>query len=183
MDLAVNRRAAVRSSGFSLAELLIASLILLMIILGILPLFTQATVNNTKGAHSMEVSNFARAGVEELFQLPLDSPLLTITAGNESVIAQKYLVNTKQWVPMTDPPNLADPAKWTRTATIRQYGWSGVQPAVGFPGELTLDKVDALPFSTTEDVVLKEIVIEVQRIDNPTAFGRPELTVRTFKSQ
>ena len=59
-----------RARGFTLVEVLIAAAILLVVALGILPLFMRSIVSNMEGSDHTQVANAARARAEEFFQLP-----------------------------------------------------------------------------------------------------------------
>jgi Tfp pilus assembly protein PilV len=55
----------VTERGLSIVEVLIASALLLIIALGILPLFSRSIISNRQGLDSTEVSNMARTQMEE----------------------------------------------------------------------------------------------------------------------
>ena len=112
-----------RSSGFSLIEAVVAGAILLVIILGILPLFVRSMINNEGGSDFTQISNAAKGRAEELFQLPFDSPLLAITAGTERISEEYFSQRDKVWRPGVEADATADGdlALLRRTATIRQF--------------------------------------------------------------
>lgn len=72
-------------AGFSLIEGLVAIAVLLIIVVGIIPLFTQAMVSNAAGRHMTQASNFASDGFETLLQMPLNNELLTVPVGDMGV--------------------------------------------------------------------------------------------------
>jgi len=76
--------------GMSLVEALIAMALLLLVAIGILPLFTRAMVNNAAGSEATAVANHARHRLEELGQLPFNNLAMTIEDGNERLTADVY---------------------------------------------------------------------------------------------
>jgi Tfp pilus assembly protein PilV len=142
MDVPLKRRAA----GFSLIEVLVSALLLMVIALGVLPVFLQATASNEAGREYMMVSNFARSRAEEYSQLAFNSPALTLTAGTQLVTTDYYSAKTRTWVSTLAS---GDTAMWTRTTTVRQYSISSL--------------TSPLPASTPPETVhLKEITVDVQ---------------------
>lgn len=76
--------------GMSLVEALIAMALLLLVAIGILPLFTRAMVNNAAGGEATAVANHARYRLEELGQLPFNNDALTVQNGVEVMVADHY---------------------------------------------------------------------------------------------
>lgn len=154
--------------GFTVIEVLVASVLFLMIAIGILPLFTRSIVSNAEGFDHTRVATFTRARGEELMQLPFDSPELTLLTGTERVFDEYYSQSSAAWVDGTAPAG--DPALWTRTTTIRQFNID----------DLTTPLADT---AAAENVHLKEITVTVQSTRaGPLGVGK-QLTVRLFKSQ
>lgn len=156
--------------GFALVEVLVASVILLVIALGLIPLYTRSMQNNQQGFDYTKVSNFAKSRAEQYLQLPFDDPLLTVAGGTtETAVDDFYSQQKEEWVPGLGSGDLA---LFTRTTTVRQFSI----------GDLTtpLDG-NALP----EAVHLKEITVSVR--GNRAAvsgFGPGKtIAVRVFKSQ
>ena len=155
-----------RPMGFTMVEVLVAGALLMVITLGTLPLFTRALRDNRSGAESTEVSNAARSGLEEFFQLPWDAARLVLAA-----------------LPDCDPATCAvpadDPARWTRVTCVRQFSNDDVTD----DGELADD--EALAFDADPSQVhLKEIVVRVASARQSPVFGPAKrITVRTLKSQ
>ena len=159
--------------GVSLIEATIAAALLLIIAAGVLPLFAQSLANNIAGADSSAASNGARSQTEQLFQLPFNSVQLTLVAGNELVLEEYYSLAEKKWKLGAEPSGGADPALWTRTATIRQYSVNALDDELVDPAEAHLGQVH-----------LKEIEVAVlgTRTAGPLGPSR-RVTVRTLKSQ
>jgi prepilin-type N-terminal cleavage/methylation domain-containing protein len=139
--------------GFSVVEVLIASLIFLIIAIGILPLFAVSARNNMDGREATEASNIGRSVLEDLQQLPLDDPRLTVPAGSTALTTQEYFSRRDQvWKSGTGSP--ADPADWRRTIIVRQYGSE----------DLLDDNIFNRPLpggTTSGDVDMKEIEAQV----------------------
>jgi prepilin-type N-terminal cleavage/methylation domain-containing protein len=172
---ALGRRAR-GEQGFSLIEVLIASGILLVVALGVLPIFAQAIVNNRGGADYTMATNIAKSELERLYSLPFSSPDLRVV-GDETERSQYYSTYQKKWIDgdLVD----GDTALWTRTTTIRQYGLGGVVD-VDKDGELD----PPLPGGTAETFVhVKEIEIQVVngREGGPLGAGK-RITLRTYKA-
>ena len=167
-------------SGFSLVEAMVAALLLLLIAVGILPLFVQSIVNNAQGQDSSTAANYARARLEEFDQLPFDDVRMKITAGDELRFDEIYLFNGKKWIDGTVPP-AGDWALWTRTTLIHQYG------AVNWT-TAPYSFENRLPSSANPiDVHLKEIEVTVtsQRNRNATGVsfgGGKAVSARVYKS-
>src|SRR4051812_50016518 len=90
-DLLVRARGG---KGFSLIEVLIAAAIFLIVALGLVPFFTQAIANNRTGADFTQSTNYAKSELERLYALPLSSPDLQVTAGNEAGDGQYFFQTT-----------------------------------------------------------------------------------------
>ena len=90
IDSSAGARRAARATpgpeaGFSLIEALIATGILLMIAIGIIPLFASSILNNTRGADSTTATNFSRSQLESLERLiSLATPAVAVPAGSRS---------------------------------------------------------------------------------------------------
>jgi hypothetical protein len=154
--------------GFTVIEVLVASVLFLMIALGVLPLFTRSIVSNAEGFDHTRVATFARARGEEFMQLPFDSPELALVTGTERVFDEYYSQSTSEWIDGTAP--VGDPALWTRTTTIRQFNIS----------DLATPLADTAP---AENVHLKEITVAVESARGGALGVGKRITVRLFKAQ
>ena len=157
-----------KERGFSLVEVLVAAVLLLVVLLGIVPMVTRAMANNMGGADFTRVSNMAKSRAEELFERPFNHPDLAI---GESV---DYWDETRrEWLALPgDPP---DGTQWLRRTIIRQYGIADLADDARFNDALPADE----PLSA---VHLKEITVRVESISPLTALGvRRRLTVRLLK--
>ena len=82
-------------AGFSIIEGLIAALLLLVVTLGILPLFSRAMNNNVKGNDSTRQSNGAVDAIETSLALPFNSGDMTMPIGSTSVVVADTLALKK----------------------------------------------------------------------------------------
>lgn len=183
-----------RQAGLTLIEVLVAAALLLIIAVGILPLFTRALVNNNAGNEYTKVSNHGKSRVEEAFQLPFNDPtLMTVPAGQDAaVVVEHYREDTKTWEPGPTPSPLpADPSNpfgvvqipWERTTTVRQYSTQAIDDEDG--DVVDLKKADALSGGTDPVFVhLKEVevLVESTRSGGPLGAGK-QVVLRTFKAK
>ena len=125
------RRGPSRSAGkgFTLLELLVAAGLLLVVLVGLLPLFMRSIMENVEGRESTQVSNHGRSELEIFKQVRFNNPELDITAGTETVVQQYWTrpdpdyVGDEKWL---DTVPVGELGLWDRTTTIRQFGINGV---------------------------------------------------------
>ncbi len=155
--------------GFSLVEVLVASVILLVISLGMVPLFTRSITSNVEGFESTEVANHAKSRAEEFLQYDFNAPSLTLAVGNDArEIVDYYADQAGDWV---DTVPAADVALFTRTTRVRQFSFSDLTTPL--EGGTPLDAVH-----------LKEIMVTIQGAGVGGSFGTDkQISVRVFKSQ
>lgn len=175
MAVELTRPPRTAAGGFSLIEAIIASLILLVVTLGVLPLFSQAMVSNQAGAESTSVSNLATAAAEELYQLPFDHELLTLPVGDTELVTEEVWSQKEgRWMLAADLES-GDRVLWNRRTRIRQFNVN----------ELLKNAPAPLEGGTPAGSVhIKEIEVEVgsPRTGGPLRPAR-SLTVRLFKAQ
>ncbi len=176
MDLALSRRRPRREAGFSLIEMVVASSFLLVVALGLVPLFTQALIHNESGASSSDVSNIARSRLEWFNQLPFNSPPLTIETGTEKVLEQYFSAIDQRWHDGV-PPTM-EPVLWTATVTVRQYNNEAFE-------DDQLEESEALPADTpTVAVHFKQLQVEVEAAPRAASLGPVrQITLATLKAQ
>ena len=133
-------RLAVRrgEAGFSLIEALIAAAILLIIALGLLPVFSRAINDNVTGNDATQATNCSRTELEELLQMPFNNQRMVVSAG-QTKTETKDLYTRAKADPSTGAYEVGDategwttdatatgrgPVLWNRTTTIRQYSIS-----------------------------------------------------------
>lgn len=172
--LSKHRFAAER--GFSVVEGLIAAALLLIVTIGVLPMFTRAIINNSQGRQASEVSNRARNTLEELAQLPYDDLAVTIPDGSDS------LVTTHYWNSITEQWELTAPASgnllYTRTTTVRYFDVSALDTgATGLP---EFERSEAIAAPAAPD--LKEIEVVISNPDQLGLLGPGKsITLRYYK--
>ncbi len=180
----LDRPVRAANRGFSLLEVLVASTFLLVMILGVLPIFSRATISNMQSRDVTAANALARATMEEYVQIPFDDARLTVGAGTE-LATTSYLDNsTKTWQAYTTPDPPANASySWLRTVTVRQFHISAIDD-----GELVTDvaaaNLDALDASAdSSNVHLKQVLIEVEKRSNIASMGRPrKVTINLVKS-
>ncbi len=126
MGMVLRRPAAPRGAraGFSLIETMIAAAILLIIALGLLPLFSQAIVNNSLGSDYTQASTHSKVELEMLQKMPFENMDLALDNGQLLATRDSYLeqgivghaVGPRRWA-VEEPDRLL----WTRTTQVRQY--------------------------------------------------------------
>lgn len=171
---AVTRSAPARPApgGFSLIEVMVAGLILLVIALGLVPIYTRSIRSNIEGFDYTQVSNSARSKAEELVQMPFNSAELTVPGGNTELETQDFFSQQEhEWFDEDEWAGRAgDLALFTRTATVRQFGITDITtPLDG----------NAPP----EAVHLKEITVAVEGTRAGALGGGKDISVRVLKAQ
>jgi type II secretory pathway pseudopilin PulG len=148
----------------SLVEVLVAALIMVVVALGLIPLFARSMRQNREGANFMDLTNVARSALEEHLQMDFAAPRLTIPAGSDELVVQQYWDSaTDQWLPLpADLNTLPATAEFERTIQIQQFA----------SGDLILDGTldDPLAGDVPADLVqLKRIRVMVRAL---TVAGR-----------
>jgi len=163
-------RPAVRrgEAGFSIIEALIAAAILLIIALGLLPVFSRAINDNVTGNDATQATNGSRTELEELLQMPFNNQRVVVAAGQTKAETKDFYTRAKADA-STGAYEIGDategwtadatgrgPVLWNRTTTVQQYGIT----------DLNDGKLDTpLDGSTQANFVhLKQIQVQ---IDNP----------------
>lgn len=162
--------------GMSLVEVVIASFIMLILALGVLPLFTRSMASNASGADSTYVANMATERAEEFLQLAYDSPQLVIPLGQpERVFQEVYTESAGDFVPGTAETarTAGESPLWTRVTTVRQYNVNDL--ATPIPGE---DPLNPNPSAQVKEI---EVAVAGLREGGPLGASRA-LTVRVLKS-
>jgi Tfp pilus assembly protein PilV len=164
------------AAGFSMIEALIAAGILLIIAVGLLPLFTRAVQDNVTGNDASQATNNSRTRVEEMLAVPFDNQLIAVPAGSTQLQALDSWTQgnanqsgdaDERWWP--GAPTNRGTILWTRTTRVRQYSISALDDGDldrtddGWPGEDEL-----LGNASPTFVHLKEIEVV---ISNPKQGG------------
>jgi Tfp pilus assembly protein PilV len=105
-------------AGFSIVEGLIASVILLIVVLGVLPLVTQSMANNVQGNTSSEQANGIVDGLEELLSLPFNAPEMTVASGQPSLVSTDHRdLDERRWQAGAGTGT----QQFTRTSTVEIF--------------------------------------------------------------
>jgi Tfp pilus assembly protein PilV len=169
------------AAGFSLIEALIASAILLIIALGLLPLFSRSISDNVSGNDATQATNGSRTQVEELLNVPFNNDRMVIPAGAENSEAKtSYTAGALDKTGDTDEGWWADPAGhgsvlWTRMSEVRQYSISDLDDG-------SLDDREAKLGGTESTFVhFKEVTVVVEN-QKKTLFGGVQgITLKVIK--
>lgn len=109
-------------AGFSLIEALIAAGILLIIAMGLIPLFSQSILNNAAGSDHTQASTFAKDELEDLEGLAFATPRLVVPGtAVENLSTDFWTAGTTDlgdegWVSVA-PSN----PRWSRTTRVTQF--------------------------------------------------------------
>lgn len=169
-----------REAGFSLIEAMIAAVLLLVIALGLIPLFSRSIVDNSSGNDSTQASNHGKTQLEALIQAPFNSRQLAVPAG------QPLLQTTDSWA-QGNPDELGDASEgwwpgvpadrgtilWQRTTRVSQYSISDLDDGV-------LDNPQPGGVQSTF-VHLKMVEVELDSQRPALIGGGPNFTLRVLK--
>ncbi len=158
-----------RAAGFSMIESLIAAGILLIIALGLLPLFARAIQDNTTGNDATQSTNNGRTRLEEMLAPPFLHQALVVPDGsNQKQTSDAWTQGNADETGDADEGWWSDPTGrgltlWNRTTRLRQYSIGSLAD-----GELAPPAADgtppdeALPGNTQAIFVhLKEIEVVI----------------------
>jgi Tfp pilus assembly protein PilV len=168
--------------GFTIIEGLVATAILLIVAIGIIPLFASSILNNSRGSDSTQASNFSKTSVENLLQMPFGNPALAVPAAGTQLKTDDW------WKPGNNKIN--DPSQgwqagtpvagtlniWTRNTIIQQYGLKDILDTGGL--------VTPLNGATQANFVqLKLITVNVQSSKAGGILGVGErISLQTLKA-
>lgn len=184
--------------GLSLIEALIAMALLLLIAIGILPLFTRAMINNAAGSQATQTANHARGQIEDLTQLSFNNLALRVDAGAERLTDDAYFSGAplgqgdEHW----EAPGAGNGTVLAqRTTRVRQFSLNSLDDS---DSDGIIDKIEGLvdgdedgefdnpqPSGTAVQFLhVKEVAVEVvtPRAPNSPLGTAPTYQVRTIKS-
>jgi hypothetical protein len=139
-------------AGFSLVEVLIAAVLLVVVVLGLIPLFALSLSQNLAGREYSVASQHGRSQVEEVVPLPLDHPRLAVPDGQpESVLDEVLDPATGRFTSAA----VSAPVAWSRATTVRQYNVGDLYEA----GRLVTPLDGGSP---PNHVHLREVIVEVE---------------------
>lgn len=94
-----------RRRALSLVEMIITSVLLGMIVIGIVPLFTRAIINNAYGADASQLASFLRSGAERIQQRSANDPAFGLESYDTPVAGEAVGGETLISDPANDPDN------------------------------------------------------------------------------
>jgi Tfp pilus assembly protein PilV len=167
-------------AGFSMIEALVAGVILLIISLGLIPLYSRSIGNNLTGNDALQSTNFGRAELEEMIQLPFNNQSLTVPAGvtlgstvQSWTQGSASVGDDKEGWAAGSAPSGRGAILWQRTVRVRQYGISDLED-----GQLN----NALPGGTQPIFVhLKEVEVQLDSGRRGGMVPARPLTLRVLK--
>jgi prepilin-type N-terminal cleavage/methylation domain-containing protein len=164
--------------GFSLLEVLIAAVLLLISLLGISTIFMRALASNVEGRESSVVSNYARTWVEEIQSLDLEQPELQVLPGATSRQVSGYWnASTEKWE--ATPPTGG--SAWARTTRVRLFSIRDLKD--DSPNDLPVLDNPLDGATPVEHVNLREIQVSVAGQRDTGALGAQRgLEVTTARS-
>ncbi len=158
-------RRAPTDAGFSLVEVMIATVLLLIVAIAVLPLFTRAIESNTAGGRATAMTTYMAQDIEAFNQATVDHPDWEIAAGTSRVLPDQYLwvadegigdVTTGDEVWKTDSTG-GGIYLWKRSVTVRKYSFADI-----IPGIISIDGTDLVPLGHPElfDTPLSSAIAE-----------------------
>ncbi len=161
--------------GFSLVEVLIAAGLLLIVTVGILPMFTTSITNNIQGKQSTETTNLARSELERLIQLPFAAPELTLATGaTELLRTEKWSQTSKQWYAVGSFP-AGEIDQYDREVRVRQFLVTALDDGILDPA------TELLPGAATGGAEVKEIQVQVSAPASGMSPGK-QVTLIAYKT-
>lgn len=165
-----------RQAGFSLLETLIAAALLMLILIGILPLFERSRMNLLQGYDASRVSNAATENFEQLLALPFLSFDTNLPDGaDRGTRTDFWLLEGDRWAAAVP---VGDRAQFQRFTTIDQFGVSSVVD----DDEDLFDAGTELPGGTVAaDIHYKRLTTDIvnPRVDGPGGTYRI-VTIHTY---
>lgn len=111
-------------AGFSLIEVLIASMLLLFIVIGVLPLFSRSMMNNIQGNDASNFANSAVEGFESMFSLPFNNDLISLPAGQTLIERRQFFtLHGNQWLAAVPA---GDEAQYERLFRLQQFSFADI---------------------------------------------------------
>src|ERR1700724_1334006 len=105
--------------GFSMIESLIAAAIIGIVVIGILPLFTRAIVDNMARADYTRGTNYAKSKEEDFTRVPVLQTSIQVQRCDKQEMSTEYMDPASLYWVATKPSNPL--AVWTRVTTLTQY--------------------------------------------------------------
>ncbi len=178
------------AAGFSMLEVLIAGAILLIISLGLIPLFARAIRDNETGSDYTQISNGNKSRLEESSQLPISHSSLGVPVGKtEGQVVESWARGDARvgdaaegW--WSGAPTDKGQLLFTRTTRIHLYSMDALDKrASDFvlePGEQELGSSDPGGMGSSH---LKEVEVVLESEKESSLFGgRKRVVFRLLKA-
>ena len=197
----MRHRSRSATAGFSVVEALIAAAILLIIAVGILPLFIRSMANTSTGGELSQKVNQAASREEEFYPYNKTNPLLNWGATTSLITNNYYTLGVDRnadlgtatdrgwagegWVPDTSRGAI----EWQRTTRIRNFNITDMEnAALNDSGALppTFPPTPMLGNANPDQVSFKEITVTLQsygsgRMDAINSFNSMTFTeIKTY---
>ena len=128
-----------RDGGYSLVEVLLASAILLVITVSILPLFSRSLQSNLTGGRASQMATFTAHDIEGANQRFVDHPAWNLgtdtcegaldpclkISTNYFSVEDEATIGDEEWEPDTSGGGLF---LWERTTNLRKYTYADILP-------------------------------------------------------
>ena len=167
------------AAGFSMLEVMIAGAILLIISLGLIPLFVQAVRNNETGGDYLQAANGNKARLEEAESLPINNTSLALPAGaTEGQVVESYAQGARNQIGdaaegwWSGTPSGKGDLLWTRTTRVHAYSIRALdQTAKDFTLSATEREPGASDTSDLANQNLKEVEVVLESEKDSSVFG------------
>ncbi len=168
-------------AGFSVIEALIAAGILLIIAIGLIPMFTQSILNNAAGSDSTQSSTFAKDELENLQEMNFNSPDLLLVGATTELTATDWWtqgsassIGDEAWT--STMPTTVRP-RWTRTTRVAQYSIGAFDDGALLPVERKAGSTQPI------EVHFKVVEVQLDSGKQPTSGlpAGPRLVYRIIK--
>lgn len=170
------------AAGFTLVEVLVATGVMAIVMVGVLGLFMHGVDNNQQGRELTAVTNHARSHLETLMALPFNAPELTVPNGADALeVRELYSETAQSWIDEATFP-VAEVPLFGRVTRVRQFNTNALSPT---DLELTADEV--VPGGTPARFVqLKEIEVRVNSgaitVQSALGKGAKAINLRTLRA-
>lgn len=183
MKTPVARRSA--EAGYSVVEGVIAAALMLIVTIGILPLFSRAMLNNVKGNDSTRQANGALTEFERSSGLPFNGGAMTVPDGVDELVETSAIalkaapsgpgIVSQRWENVADLAT-GDQIMAQRTRTLQQYAFSDFGDDQNFDNPLPGETEDRLVHVKVIDVSIGE------SSSDPSAIFAPPYRVRMIQA-
>ena len=146
-----------RQTGFSLIEMLVASFMLLLVVVGLVPLFVQSIKSNESAEETSDLLRAAQFQMESLVQLPFNDPQITLSSGDFMTTShQVHPTSAYELEGESLSPYIRNQPVDSEL-TVRHFNIAAIDDGV-------LDETDALDAAMGANLVhFKQIVMDVKR--------------------